>query len=149
MKYSVFVNTSGGNVVHPLGYAMKMFDLGARGRLLPAKMISPDQSLRAYAVLAADGAVHVTLVNKEYSPGASALEVAPDLGGGAWVARAIFLSAPGDTVDATTGLTLGGAPIQDDGSWQGTWSPLPASKNGHLFLLQLPPATIALVKFTR
>ncbi len=151
MKYSVFVNSSGGNVVHPLGYAMKMFDLGARGRLLPARVNSPDQNLRAYAVLAADGAVYVTIVNKNYAPDASAVEVDLYAGDEGWKAgpQVIFLLAPGHDVNATSGLTLGGASIKDDGTWQGTWSPLPASKKVHHFLLQLPPAAIAVAKITR
>ncbi len=63
--------------------------------------------------------------------------------------QVIFLLAPGHDVNATSGLTLGGASIKDDGTWQGTWSPLPASKKVHHFLLQLPPAAIAVAKITR
>jgi hypothetical protein len=134
-----------------LAYALKAFALSANGRLVPATVISNPAAinLRAYAVLAADNTVSVVLINKEYGPeGREAqLTVAPGTGyaGG----QMMFLSSPGGDVQAKSGVTLGGAAINDDGSWAGTWTPLAAPSVGGRFSVNLPAATAVLLRWTR
>jgi hypothetical protein len=62
-------------------------------------------------------------------------------------ARVIFLTAPGGDISAKNGVTLGGAEIQDDATWRGTWSSLLPAEGDETFLLKLPAATAALVEF--
>jgi hypothetical protein len=47
---------------------------------------------------------------------------------------------------ATTGVTLGGALIKDDGSWSGTWTPLAAKLNHGRFSINMPAASAAIVR---
>lgn len=46
-----------------------------------------------------------------------------------------------------TGTTLGDAGISGDGSGSGKWTALPGPKSPGRFLLHLPPATAAAIKF--
>ena len=67
MKYVVFWNSPEGFAVRPLGYAIKAFDLGCHGQLVPVHFGSnTDQiNLTAYGVLSNDGSLYITLINKE------------------------------------------------------------------------------------
>jgi hypothetical protein len=149
MRYSVFAALPEGCAAHPLGYALKAFDLGCHGRLTPAKVSAPAGNLRVWAVRGAEGALFVTLVNKEHAAGAGALDVSLEAGGSGWSGQAMFLTAASQGVEATAGLTLGGAPIQEDGSWQGNWTALAAPKAGGHLSLTLPSASVAIVKLTK
>jgi hypothetical protein len=144
MRYAVFVNSPGGYATRALGYAMKAFELGGRGRLVSVKMTPAAANPRVYAVLAPDGSVCVTLVNQEHLSGAAPLEVSLDAGASLRRGQVIFLTAPANDIAAKSGLTLGGAAINDDGAWNGAWSGL-APENGH-FPIHLPAATVAVVK---
>jgi len=50
-----------------------------------------------------------------------------------------FTSLNGD-VFVTDGMTLGGAAIKDDGTWDGKFSEIPSPSRGR-FNVDLPPAT--------
>jgi hypothetical protein len=65
-KYVVFWNSPKGFTVRPLGYAIKAFDLGCHGRLAPAHFSSNTNQINvtAYGVLAGDGGLHITLINR-------------------------------------------------------------------------------------
>jgi hypothetical protein len=148
MRYAVFVNAPGGCDVYPLGYALKAFDLGCHGRLTPVRLSAPAGNLKVWAVRGAEGAFLVTLVNKEHAAGAGPLDVTLEAGGPGWSGQAMFLSAASQGVEATTGITLGGASIQEDGSWKGDWTALAAPAAGGQFVLTLPSASVAVVKLT-
>jgi len=148
MRYAVFAAEPDGCNVHPLGYALKAFDFGCHGRLAAAKLSPPEKNLRVWAVRGADGALFITLINKDYAAGADALKVTLESGGASWSGQAMFLSAASQGVEATTGITLDGASIQDDGSWNGGWIALtPQSDRSH-FVIDLPSASVAVVKLT-
>jgi hypothetical protein len=111
--------------------------------------LSPSgRNLRAWAVRGANGALYVTLVNKEYAPGAGGLNVTLEAGGPGRSGQVIFLSASRQGVEATTGITLGGAPINDDGSWTGGWTALAPEPIGGRFVIALPSASVAVVKLS-
>jgi hypothetical protein len=148
MHYSVFVARPDGCAAHPLGYAMKVFDLGCHGRLTPATVTPSDKNLTAWAVRGADGTLCVTLVNKEHAAGAGALEVTLDAGEAARSGQAMFLTAASQGVEATTGITLGGAAIENDGSWKGDWTALAAPSDGGHFVIALPSPGVVVVKLT-
>jgi hypothetical protein len=148
-RYAVFWTAPDGYNVHPLGYALKMFSLGARGRLLPIMVENTDDlNLRVYAAASDENQVFITLINREHGDSARAMEIIldPVLKNGS--ARFMLLTAPGNDVAAKTGVTLGGAEIQDDGTWEGKWTPLLPSGADGKFVLELPPATAGLVRFT-
>ncbi len=141
MKYAVFViGGSGGYAVRPLGYALKAFDLACHGHLISAKASHESGNLRTYAVLGDNGALYVTLINREYGSHAHAIEVELNAGKQAAHGQIMYLAAPKNDIAAKSGITLGGASIKEDGTWDGTWSPL--SNLG----FPLAPATVAIVK---
>jgi len=149
MKYVVFWNSPDGYAARPIAYALKAFDIGSHGRLVPIRIASNADhvNLRAYGVLADDGSVFVTLINKETSgPGDATVSLAP--GSPFGHGQCLLLTVPGNEIAATSGVTLGGAPIQDNGAWSGQWTPLAAPlKDGH-FLVNLPGASAAVVHLT-
>jgi hypothetical protein len=148
MNYAVFWNSADGFAAHPLAYALKAFDSAGPGRLLPADLtLNPDRlNLRAYGVLAGREDFRVVLINKEYGPKGRAAEVILNLGKPCRRGQVMFLMAPGGDVLAKTGVTLGGAPIAADGTWNGAWTPLAAPPEYGQFKLTLPAATAAIIK---
>ncbi len=148
-KYTAFFSIPNGFEVRPLGYGIKAFALGGSGRFLPlANSAQPETNLSAYAVLSPDDTLYLTLINKEHGiePGDILVEFKPNSGYA--TAHTISLRAPNNDIAATTGVTLGGASIAEDGSWNGTWQPLSASEAGE-FQLRLPAASAAIVKLTK
>ncbi|HVM46793.1 MAG TPA: hypothetical protein VMU04_02150 [Candidatus Acidoferrum sp.] len=147
-RYTAFFTGTNGFVVRPLGYGIKAFALGSRGHSLPLNVSAhPGLNLSAYAVLAPDRTVFVTLINKQHGPGEAAASVRLDAGADCARGEVIFLAAPDGDIAAQTGVTLGGADIKADGTWSGTWTALDPSSAG-LFTLRLPPATAAIVRLT-
>jgi hypothetical protein len=145
-RYTAFFSTTNGFVVRPLGYGIKAFALGGRGRLLPLTMpAQPESNLSGYGVLAPDNTVYVTLINKAHGPGAAAATVALDAGPGYARGQVLFLAAPEGDVAAQTGVTLGGAVIREDGTWAGTWTALAPSPAG-AFTVKVPAASAAIIR---
>jgi hypothetical protein len=61
-------------------------------------------------------------------------------------AEVIFMSAPQGDITTITGITIGDAPIKEDGSWNGRWSRLsPAAKDGSM-TVTVPAASAAVIK---
>jgi hypothetical protein len=124
-KYNgVFYPDSKGNYqVYPIGYGIKAFDLGGHGNVLPVGIVNTNAlNLTAYAV-ADPTNLYVTFINREN--GTNARDAAVTIQTSGYVpqnALAMFLTA--NVPSATNGITLGGAPITDNGPWQGKWSTL-------------------------
>lgn len=148
MKYAVFWNSPEGLAVRPLAYALKAFALAGNGRLVPVN-VSPGTSspdVRAYAVLAPNGTLHVTLINKSHGPGGRDAEAALAPGHGFARAEIMLLTGPGGDVQARSGGMLGGGIIHDDGKWNGSWTALPPPSNSGQFKLTVPAAAAAIVR---
>lgn len=145
-RYAVFWSAPHGYNVHPIGYALKMFSLGAGSRLLPLTISNADNvNLAAYAAQDDEGSERFTFINREHGDAARAAEVTLKSETAAKRARMMLLTAPNDDVASKTAVTLGGAEIQDDGNWSGQWTPIPPSADGQL-KLKLPPATAAVIE---
>ena len=143
-KYTAFFSTTNGYMVRPLGYGIKAFDLGGHGRFVPVTMSGADHlNLRVHAVSGEDKNIYLTLINNEHGNSAKDVDVtiAPPLN----AMEAIYLTAPNGDVAATSGVTLGGAEIGNDGSWNGKWSPL-ESRTGSRAVVHVPAATAVIVK---
>lgn len=150
-KYAAFYSTPSGYTVRPLGYGIKAFDLGGHGRIVHAALKKPGQiNLTAYAVLGENANVYLTLINKDHGRGSPDLRVAiqPRRTNFAH-AEVMYLTAPNQDVAATSGELLGGAKIQPDGSWNGTWSALGFSVRDGVFVVPVPAATAAIVRLKR
>ncbi len=148
-RYAVFWTTPDGFNIHPLGYALKLFSLGSQGRLVPATVTKPDDlNMAVYATVGGGRELNVTLINQEHGPGARAAEITLSPGLAFAKAEILQLAAPEWDVATKTGITLGGAEILNDATWDGQWAPLPAPARDGKFSLHLPPASAALVRFS-
>jgi len=146
---AVFTPTAHGLAAQPLAYGLKAFDLGRHGRSVAASVATnpDDLNLTAYSVLGTDRQLLMTLINKEHGPAARSARVTMPAARGRRT-QAIFLSASDGDVSTTSGLTLGGAAITEDGNWSGTWTDLsPAGPDGQLTVL-VPAATAVILRFS-
>ena len=125
----------------PLFYGMLFVAQLGTGALLPTRASNGwGLDFTAYAVATADGSTEVVLINKSAT---STIDATIDLGAPVTAATAVFLQAP--ALDATTGVTLGGAEV----TAAGTWAPLPAQDlpvDGVSLRVVVPPAAAALVR---
>ncbi len=143
--HAPFVPTAKGCAARPLGYALKAFAFGSRGRVLPVIAAPPDFS--AYAVLSNDGTLAVTLINKFLGANVSESAVTINPGGKYIRAEAMELTAPNSDLAATSGVTLGGASIEEDGSWTGQWKPLQESSTKGRFVVKVPARSAVVARF--
>jgi hypothetical protein len=105
-----------------------------------AVTVSTSLLLTAYAVAGNDGVTYVVLVNKDPS---NAAATSIQLGGPA--SRAVPLVLAGGGLDATSGITLGGAGIANDGSWAPPPAPVIAVSGGS-FAVNVAPASAILLR---
>jgi Glycosyl hydrolase family 79 C-terminal beta domain len=124
----------------PEFYALKMFSLVSQGRVIPAA-VSLDSNINftAYGVRRSNGGISAVLINKDTN---DTVHVALDLGTDVSAARVMELTGP--ALDSTSGYTLGGAPINPDGSWAGGYQSEISATNGQLTVLVPPISAILL-----
>src|ERR1035437_4576642 len=134
--------------------AAPAFDLGSHGKIIPATISNPQNlNLSAYAVLGDDKNLYLTIINKEHGATARDAKISINQNSAGFMrGQIIFLTAPNNDVTATSGETLGDAPIQNDGSWSGTWKPLgePMVHNlaGGVFFVNIPAVSAAILKLS-
>lgn len=145
-RYAAYVSTPDGYDVHPLGYAIKVFDLGGHGTLVPVQIESPDNlNITAYGVVGADNSLSITAINKEHGPAGRDAEIAIDPGKPFLRGEVIFLTNATHDIADKTGITLGGAPISSDASWAGKWTTFQPMQTGE-FVITIPAASAAVIK---
>lgn len=141
---------AGGYFTHPVGYAALLFKLGSHGRSVPLDVKTGNGNLAAYAVGGQNGHLYVTLINKEYDAPARTVSIRIRMKGGklTGTGESLALLAPGNDVRATEGMTAGGAPVAEDGTWAGKWQPLPASAFAAdgMVSVTVPPASALVLK---
>jgi hypothetical protein len=127
---------------------MKLFNLGSQGRLVPMSVTSnaDNLNLAAYGTLAPDKTLCITVLNKEFGTTGRAAKLTIDAGMPSAPAEVIFLSAPLGDITTITGITIGDAPIKEDGSWNGRWSRLPATAKDGSITVTVPAASAAIIK---
>jgi hypothetical protein len=110
------------------------------GNMLPTKVTSSGSTkLRAYAITPEDGSTAIVLVNSEASTGVNATV---DIGSPVTSASAIYLR--GASLTATTGVTLGDAPVTPAGAWSPK-APYTLGHKGNTITVPLPFASAVLV----
>ncbi len=146
--YAVFLSSGSNYAIQPLGYAMKAFELGGHGRVLPVQLkpSTPLGDLTAYAVIATDKTLYVTMINKEHGPHAQNAVVTVLMPFPNDDAELIRLENSGGNVSAKIGIRLGGMSLQDNGLWDGQWQPL-SSASKHGVEVNVPPGSAAILKF--
>ena len=132
--------TDGRHVARPLFYGMLMFKeaCGEAAELVPTQYDASGINLAAYAVRSRDGSLRVCLINKDLSRPA---QVRIDVG--RRFANASILRLAASSVDATTGVTLGGTTVDDFGGW----SPvvLEPIRPGTMIAVEVPVTSAALL----
>ncbi len=136
------IAVSGSSVTaRPLYDALLMFQAGSSGRLVPITLVSVGIDLNAYAVLASDGTLRVTVINEDASHDAT-VSITP----GSTYTRALALGLTAPALDSTTGFLLGGAAVAIDG----TWSPAELETVGvstGVYSLSVPSGSAVVVGF--
>jgi autotransporter-associated beta strand protein len=133
---------NGSSVVQarPEFYGLKMFSLVDNGSVIPATItLSSNVNFTAYGVRRPSGALSALLNNKDTNNG---VEVSISLGSNVVAAEAIELI--GTNLSSTSGYTLGGAPINPDGSWTGGVQSVTFATNG-LITFIVPPISAVLL----
>jgi hypothetical protein len=145
-RYAVFLSCPDGYQARPLAYALKAFQLGGFGRLLPLTITSPQPiNLTAYATMDENETVYVTLINKEH--GAHACDGIVSLqstSGRFRNGRIMHLKSSPLGVAATSGVTLGGTEISTAGSFADEWVVLTSGADA----VTVPAASAAIVKYS-
>lgn len=120
----------------PEFYGIKLFSLAGQGNVVPAtNTISTNFNFTAYGVRQAPGAVGAVLINKETN---YSIQVTVNLGANVFAVSALALTGP--ALSSTMGYTLGGAPINPDGSWTGGFQSTTVATGGQL-VVTVPPIT--------
>src|SRR6516164_4072696 len=127
----------------PLYYGMLAFAQAARGTLIPVRVSPASDDLRAYAVRASDKTQRVVVINKDVRAG---VELTIDPGRDRVTAAAVTRLV-GPRVDATEGVTFGGASVDDFGQWTPAHQEAPVT--GNEIAIDLPAASAVIVTTTR
>lgn len=127
----------------PIYYGMLLFAEAGAGQLVKNTLSEPqpEDAVAAYS-LKTDSGLKTVLLNKSAD---AALRLVVDPGQKAEKAMALILSGP--SLEATSGVVLGGAAVNAHGEWRGAQRKTISGKGG-LFTVELPAATGALVTFT-
>lgn len=149
-KYTAFYSTTNGYYVRPLGYGIKMFDLDSHGKFIPVTVSNADHlNLSVYAVMGDDKNLYLTIINKEHgATGRDANIFISRNGTGFAHGQIISLTAPNNDVAATDGESLGGASIQNDGSWNGIWTQLDQHPRETKLTVKVHAASAVIIKLS-
>jgi hypothetical protein len=142
---TIFPDSQGNYEVHPKAYALKAFNVGGHGSVDPLGIVNPTGvNLTAYAV-GDETNLYVTVINREYGPGARDASVTIALAGfAAGNVAAMFLTGT-NGINATNGVTLGGASITNNAAWQGQWTALSSVTNNQC-IVAVPATSAAIIK---
>lgn len=150
-NYAAFVHRKNGNGfnMRPLAYALLAFTQAARGRPLDVNVqAAPDFNFDAYAFRDAVNSFYLTLINKSYGDAATtanvSIRIAPGAAQGKW--ERMDLVQKNQDIAAKTGVTLGGAPIQPDGTWIANWKKIAGATSADI-TVQTPPASAIILHF--
>ena len=138
--YSSFcAQKDGGYHAHGNYYGVLFFRQAAQGRVIPLKLANDGVNLTSHAVLGDDGRLRIAIINKDLTKLAKIrikLANRPDQAG------VMRLSAP--AVDAKTDITLGGAEVASDGTWQPKPPEFITARAGE-YHLDVPAASAAML----
>jgi hypothetical protein len=137
--YTPIARSTGGRYrAAPLFYGILMFAHAGRGALVPAHLASASRALKAFAVRAPEGSLQVCLINKDRGRG---VRVRIDPGRSFAAASIMRLSGP--AAEATAGVTLGGASVDEFGAWSPATNDVLFSA-GRELTVDVPAASAAL-----
>jgi hypothetical protein len=146
-RYAAYVSTIAGYDVHPVGYAIKAFDLAGHGSMIDLDcQYAPDLNVTAYGELGSNNTLYLTIINKEH--GKTGRDATLTINAGKTYAQGEvqFLANASHDIADKMGITLGGSPIGEDASWTGQWSTLSSPSQAGQFTVTVPTATAAIIK---
>jgi hypothetical protein len=123
----------------PLFYGMLAFAVIGRGALVPVRVAQPLADVKAFAARSPPRSLHVCLINKALAGGARVI-----IDPGRRFSTASLLRLVGPAGDARTGITLGGASVDEFGTWTPIPESQPVSSAGEI-AVDVPPASAALI----
>ena len=156
--YSAFASASNAadaaQTAWGVGYGLLAFKLGAQGTLVSATTsipggTSPAFYLNAYAVLAADRSLNVTIINKDSGVNGNdgrVANVALTLPANYKIVSAQSMSLYSSNVTNTDSITIGGHGINPDGSYTPAWGQISGSFQGNALTTAVPQASATIVK---
>jgi hypothetical protein len=131
-----------------VGYGMKAFDLGSHGKLFPVEVTTEDKAqVSAHAVLADDGSVYLTILNKEIGTAPRAVVLKQLRKMGFTKVESISLGVKNNYAGAIEGFTVGGAKIETDGFWKGKWKKV--SSSGDTISVVIPPTSAVILHLSK
>jgi hypothetical protein len=142
-----YTETNGDYGLFPICYGIAAFSVGGHGVTDYLVIKKPlDLNLTAYAVTDSNSLI-VTIINREHGQNARDSIVRINARGRS--ESVMYLKAPDNDITAMSGITLGGATIDGNSSWQGKgkWEPVDSTDlNG--CNVKVDASSSAIVKFT-
>ncbi len=126
----------------PEYYGMLAFAEACHGERVAVSYDAGAVNLTAYATVDADGTTALVIVNKDEGADAEIRIAAKSEAGSARVMR---LSAP--SLDSKSGVTLGGAAVEQDGQWRGRFETVRVIHG--ICRVRVPAVSAAIVKLKR
>lgn len=126
----------------PEYYGMLAFSLTGKGRLLRVETGAASTEVKGYATQSNTG-VALTVINK----GTVTYSLTVNIAGRIPVRQASVIRLSGPSVDAKTGITLGGAEVAATGAWKPSKSEALPVRDGQV-RVNLPGSSAALVRLT-
>ncbi len=130
-----------GNVVgvRPEYYGLLLFRRAGTGPMYQTDVAAQNLNFTAYSIGQSDGSTKIIVLNKDAN---TTVHATLDLGKN--VARADAIRLRGPDLAGTDGVTLGGAPVQIDGTWAPN-APETLATSGHTVTIDIPPVSAALI----
>lgn len=148
-RYAAFVKDGKGFNVRPMSYALKLFDLGSHGKMIPLKTPDVCPFFTAFATRQFQ-TITVTLINRSYGERAIGKQIKLTLADNRSMrskAKYMIMEAPNGDVSARQGIQLGKDSIQSDGTWMGRWSSIKTKAD--TLTIDVPAASAVVVKINR
>jgi len=142
------IGAAAGYTLRPIGYGMFAFSYNGQGQPMSAKVTSNPGgvNMSAYALTETNGTASAHLLNKTHGSGAIDATVKLTLPGYQH-AQVMYLKQANNDVTATDGITLGGAPVNPDGTWSGHYTVDGLAPAGGVFTIPVPHTQAAIVHF--
>ncbi|HWL88496.1 MAG TPA: glycosyl hydrolase family 79 C-terminal domain-containing protein [Polyangiaceae bacterium] len=139
--YTPIGDADGGVVsARPEFYGMLLFSRAGAGTMYDTTVAGTTINFTAYSIGQADGSTNIVVVNKDAT---TSVHATVDVGQAVTSADVMRLEGP--ALEATSGVTFGGAGITSTGSWAPN-APAQLYAYGNTVTVDVPPASAALVR---
>ena len=129
------------------GYGLFAFAYNGQGKPLPVTLSnSSNVNLTAYGLVESNGTESMHIINRTYGGSAVDATVKANPGKSFGHAQIMYLKQTNNDVSQNSGITLGGQPVNSDGTWSGGYTLTPTPSNG-AFTIPFPHTQAAIVHF--